>query len=165
MKGAGRGNGEPHENFNAQLGPLGKTTMYMLPTSRMVSYQVAGSLASGMRFILDGGGRDGLFPQGRLERVVQQLHEEKELRLPQQLMRMVLRAAAARDAARRDIAAAAQQLESAFGLTTAQVCGMLPEMLAVGALLTCNLHTSPPSTRQSSALPAQQAHLMQQRMR
>lgn len=37
MRGAGRANGEPHENFNAQLGPLGKTTMYMLPTNRMVT--------------------------------------------------------------------------------------------------------------------------------
>lgn len=36
MVGAGRGNGEPHETFNAHIGPLGKTTMYMTPTNRMV---------------------------------------------------------------------------------------------------------------------------------
>lgn len=29
MTGAGRGNGEPHENFNADVGPLGRTTQYM----------------------------------------------------------------------------------------------------------------------------------------
>ena len=46
MKGAGRANGEPHENLNAQLGPLGKTKQYMLPTSRMVRPCLATSLQS-----------------------------------------------------------------------------------------------------------------------
>ena len=38
MTGAGRGNGEPHETFNAYLGPLGRTTMYMTPVNRMVGH-------------------------------------------------------------------------------------------------------------------------------
>lgn len=36
MTGAGRGNGEPHETFNAAFGPLGRTTQYMLRTNRQV---------------------------------------------------------------------------------------------------------------------------------
>lgn len=36
MQQAGRGNGEPHEIFNAQFGPLGRTTMYMSRLNRQV---------------------------------------------------------------------------------------------------------------------------------
>lgn len=37
MEGAGRSNGEPHEIFNAEFGPLGKTTMYMTRLNREVN--------------------------------------------------------------------------------------------------------------------------------
>lgn len=37
MKGAGRSNGEPHENLNAFLGPLGRISMYMSRYNRQVS--------------------------------------------------------------------------------------------------------------------------------
>ena len=36
MEQAGRGNGEPHKIFNAQFGPLGRTTMYMTRLNRQV---------------------------------------------------------------------------------------------------------------------------------
>lgn len=45
MAGAGRGNGEPHETFNAFLAPVGRTTMYMSPEKRAVSMHA--TLASG----------------------------------------------------------------------------------------------------------------------
>jgi len=38
MTGAGRGNGEPHETFNAEFGPLGSTTQYMTRPNREVWY-------------------------------------------------------------------------------------------------------------------------------
>lgn len=38
MTGAGRGNGEPHETFNADFGPLGRTTQYMTRPNREVEH-------------------------------------------------------------------------------------------------------------------------------
>jgi hypothetical protein len=40
MTGAGRGNGEPHETFNADFGPIGRTTQYMTRANREVWYHM-----------------------------------------------------------------------------------------------------------------------------
>ena len=72
--------------------------------------------------------------QGRLERVVQHQHEEKELRLPQQLLRMEIRAEAARGDAMRGFATVKQELQSAFDLTDEQVRCIFPYVLTVTAM-------------------------------
>lgn len=64
MVGAGRGNGEPHEIFNSQIGPHGRTTQYMLRHHR----------------------------EDVLERAVQHLSDSMSLKLPAMLQRQQVRA-------------------------------------------------------------------------
>lgn len=64
MVGAGRGNGEPHEIFNSQIGPHGRTTQYMLRHHR----------------------------EDVIERAVQHLSDSTSLKLPAMLQRQQVRA-------------------------------------------------------------------------
>lgn len=63
MAGAGRGNGEPHEIFNSQIGPHGRTTQYMLRHHR----------------------------EDVIERAVQHLSDSCSLKLPAMLQRQQVR--------------------------------------------------------------------------
>ncbi|CAL5227797.1 g10820 [Coccomyxa viridis] len=92
MQQAGRGNGEPHEIANAAFAPLGKTTMYMSRMNR----------------------------QARLERVALFYTEQRALRLPGLLLRMLARACAALQESQAAAEAAHNELRRK-GLSEAQI--------------------------------------------
>lgn len=92
MAGAGRGNGEPHEIFNSQIGPYGRTSQYMLRHHR----------------------------EDVLERAVQHLSDSMSLKLPAMLQRQQTRAERQSKEAYQE-AAAAMAILRKRGLRTEQV--------------------------------------------
>ena len=92
MVGAGRGNGEPHEIFNSQIGPHGRTTQYMLRHHR----------------------------EDVIERAVQHLSDSTSLKLPAMLERQRVRAERQELEARQE-ASAVHTILVKRGLTQEQV--------------------------------------------
>ena len=92
MTGAGRGNGEPHEIFNSQIGPHGRTTQYMLRHHR----------------------------HSVIERAVHHLSEGMSLKLPAMLQRQQTRALRQQQDAQKE-AGVVMGMLTRQGLTQSQV--------------------------------------------
>ena len=110
MAGAGRRSGDPHEIFNAQFGPLGKTKMYMTRLIRQLSCNIfkysssacRHACRSGCHFLSNlsscaqrHGCHQGLVSQACLERASLFYTEQKTLQFPLLLLRMEMHANAA----------------------------------------------------------------------
>ena len=152
MAGAGRGSGEPHEIFNAQFGPLGKTTMYMTRLNRQVScnlfkcsFSACGhACRSGCHFLSNlflcaqrHECHQGLVSQARLERAALFYTEQKALQFPALLLRMEMRANAAIQESQSAVSTISAELQRK-GLTIVQVLPHAQQsILPLSAALTC----------------------------
>ena len=149
MEGAGRSNGEPHEIFNSQFAPLGKTTMYMTRLNREVRQlcQVSSICIMLSSILLSASSRQTkeestciactkqlfLWMQARLERASAFYTKEKALHLPAQLVRMLMRALTAAQEAQSAVERLSIELLQK-GLTVDEV-GVLYTRTVVAALL------------------------------
>lgn len=144
MIGAGRGNGEPHENFNAEFGPQGRVLQYMTRQNREVCMLktspgfctlrpllMKGDMRRQSALPLNNFASENMSLQGRIERGAHLATLDKALRLPAQLCRMEVRAQAAQTVAENEFCNVMDRLLDS-GLTCLEVCLLLQFDLCSG---------------------------------